>query len=116
MYRRTTTLTLTLLVLLATSTANAGCSSGGAVPDAVIPAGPGFQVPFAERIRAEADIATGAVGLITEAGQAEEIIREDRADLVLMAREFLRRPQWALHAAQELGVEPALPRQYERGF
>jgi 2,4-dienoyl-CoA reductase-like NADH-dependent reductase (Old Yellow Enzyme family) len=92
------------------------CSSGGAVPDAVIPAGPGFQVPFAERIRAEADIATGAVGLITEAGQAEEIIREDRADLVLMAREFLRRPQWALHAAQELGVEPALPRQYERGF
>jgi len=92
------------------------CSSGGAVPDAAIPVGPGFQVPFAERIRTEADIATGAVGLITEAGQAEEFIREGRADLVLMAREFLRHPQWPLHAAVELGVTPALPKQYERGF
>ena len=92
------------------------CSSGGAVPDAVIPVGPGFQVPFAERIRAEADIATGAVGLITEARQADAIIREGRADLVLMAREFLRSPQWPLHAARELGIEPSLPKQYERGF
>jgi 2,4-dienoyl-CoA reductase-like NADH-dependent reductase (Old Yellow Enzyme family) len=92
------------------------CSSGGAVPDAVIPVGPGFQVPFAERIRAEADIATGAVGLITEPEQANEIIREGRADLVLMAREFLRRPQWPLHAARELGAAPPMPSQYERGF
>ena len=92
------------------------CSSGGSVPDAVIPVGPGFQVPFAERIRAEADIATGAVGMITEAHQADAIIREGRADLVLMAREFLRNPQWPLHAARELGLEPVLPRQYERGF
>ena len=92
------------------------CSSGGAVPDAVIPVGPGFQVPFAERIRTEADIATGAVGLITEAGQANEIISEGRADLVLMAREFLRRPQWPLHAARDLGDTPPLPAQYERGF
>lgn len=92
------------------------CSSGGAVPDAIIPVGPGFQVPFAERIRSEADLATGAVGLITEARQADAIIREGRADLVLMARELLRRPQWPLHAAGELGLEASLPRQYERGF
>jgi len=92
------------------------CSSGGAVPDAVIPVGPGFQVPFAERIRAAAGIATGAVGLITEAAQAEEIISSGRADLVLMAREFLRRPQWPLHAALELGATPPLPLQYQRGF
>lgn len=92
------------------------CSSGGAVPDAVIPVAPGFQVPFAERIRSEAGLATGAVGMITEAAQAEEIIRKGRADVVLMAREFLRRPQWVLHAALELGAEPPMPKQYERGF
>lgn len=92
------------------------CSSGGAVPDAVIPVGPGFQVPFAENIRAEAEIATGAVGMITDPDQAEAIIREGRADLVLMAREFLRRPQWPLHAAMALGAIPPLPKQYVRGF
>jgi 2,4-dienoyl-CoA reductase-like NADH-dependent reductase (Old Yellow Enzyme family) len=92
------------------------CSSGGAVPNAVIPVGPGFQVPFAERIRAAAGIATGAVGMITQAAQAQEIILRGRADLVLMAREFLRRPQWPLHAAGELGAKPPLPPQYERGF
>ena len=92
------------------------CSSGGAVPDAVIPVAPGFQAPFAERIRTEAGIATGAVGLLTEPGQADAIVREGRADLVLMAREFLRSPQWPLHAARELGLDPVLPRQYERGF
>lgn len=92
------------------------CSSGGAVPDAVIPVAPGFQVPFAERIRREAGIATGAVGMITDAKQAEAIVKEGRADVVLMAREFLRRPQWPLHAAFELGAEPPMPPQYERGF
>jgi 2,4-dienoyl-CoA reductase-like NADH-dependent reductase (Old Yellow Enzyme family) len=92
------------------------CSSGGAVPDAVIPAAPGFQVPFAERIRREADVATGAVGLITEPGQAAAIVAEGRADVVLMAREFLRSPHWPLHAARELGVEPPVPPPYERGF
>ncbi len=92
------------------------CSSGGAVPDAVIPVAPGFQVPFAERIRRETGVATGAVGMITEPGQADAIVRDGRADVVLMAREFLRRPQWPLHAADELGASPPMPRQYERGF
>lgn len=92
------------------------CSSGGAAPDAKIPVGPGFQVPFAERIRREAEIATGAVGMITEAAQADAVVREGRADVVLMAREFLRRPHWPLHAAIELGAEPPMPPQYERGF
>jgi 2,4-dienoyl-CoA reductase-like NADH-dependent reductase (Old Yellow Enzyme family) len=92
------------------------CSSGGAVADAVIPVAPGFQVPFAERIRTETGIATAAVGLITTADQANAIVAEGRADLVLMAREFLRRPQWPLHAARELGDTPPLPPQYARGF
>ena len=92
------------------------CSSGGAVPDAAIPVERDFQVPFAERLRAEADIATGAVGLITEAKQAEAIVAGGRADVVLIGREFLRDPQWPLHAAIALGGKPPLPRQYERGF
>ena len=92
------------------------CSSGGAVPDAKIPVAPGFQVPFAERIRSEAGVATGAVGMITEPAQADAIVREGRADIVLMAREFLRRPQWPLHAAFELGAAPPMPPHYERGF
>ena len=90
------------------------CSSGGLVPDAVIPAGPGFQVPFAERIRTEAGIATGAVGLITDPVQAEHIVRTGQAGVVLMAREFLRDPYWPLHAARELGVDMDWPPQYER--
>ena len=90
------------------------CSSGGAVPDAVIPVAPGYQVRFAERIRGEAGVATGAVGLITEHGQADGIIRENRADCVLLARELLRDPYWPLRAARELGQVVPWPVQYLR--
>jgi 2,4-dienoyl-CoA reductase-like NADH-dependent reductase (Old Yellow Enzyme family) len=90
------------------------CSSGGAVPDAVIPAAPGYQVAFAERIRRDAGIATGAVGLITEPAQADGIIRESRADVVLLARELLRDPYWPLRAARELGHLLPWPVQYVR--
>ena len=90
------------------------CSSGGLVADAKIPMGPGYQVPFAERIRREAGIPTGAVGMITEPKQAEEIIRSGKADIVLIAREFLRQPYWPLHAAQALGKEITGPVQYLR--
>jgi 2,4-dienoyl-CoA reductase-like NADH-dependent reductase (Old Yellow Enzyme family) len=92
------------------------CSSGGAVPRAKIAIGPGYQVPFAERIRREADIATAAVGMITDATQADEIITSGRADMVFMAREFLRQPYWPLHAATELGIEVPTPVQYGRAF
>ncbi len=92
------------------------CSSGGTVPDAVVPAAPGYQVRFAERIRREAGVATGAVGLITEPAQADAIVREGRADLVLLGRALLREPHWALRAAQELGAGPPVPPQYLRGF
>ncbi len=92
------------------------CSSGGNILDARIQLGPGYQVPFAERIRREVGILTGAVGLITEARQAEEIIQAGRADLVLMAREFLRDPYWPVHAAPHLGAEAAVPVQYIRAF
>jgi 2,4-dienoyl-CoA reductase-like NADH-dependent reductase (Old Yellow Enzyme family) len=85
------------------------CSSGGGVHDAKIPVGPGYQVPFAERIRRETGIATAAVGLITEPKQADEIIRSGRADLVLLAREELRDPYWPAHAARALGQAAALP-------
>jgi 2,4-dienoyl-CoA reductase-like NADH-dependent reductase (Old Yellow Enzyme family) len=90
------------------------CSSGGAVPDAKVPLGPGYQVPFAERVRREAGIATGAVGLITEAKQADEIIRKGQADVVLLARELLRDPYWPLRAARELGHTIPWPAQYLR--
>ena len=90
------------------------CSSGGAVARAKIPAGPGYQVPFARAIREEAGIATGAVGLITSARQASDIIREGSADAILMARQFLREPYFPLHAAKELGVDVPWPEQYER--
>jgi 2,4-dienoyl-CoA reductase-like NADH-dependent reductase (Old Yellow Enzyme family) len=79
------------------------------VPDAKIPSTPGYQVPFAERIRREAGIATAAVGLITEPPQADAIIRSGQADIVLLARAFLRDPYWALHAARTLGEAAALP-------
>ncbi len=92
------------------------CSSGGLVIHQKIPVAPGYQVPFAERIRGEAGIATGAVGMITTARQADEIVRSSRADLVLLAREFLRDPYFPLHAARELGMEPQPPRQYGRAF
>src|SRR5437763_981300 len=78
------------------------CSSGGNVSHAKIPVGPGYQVAFAERIRREANIMTGAVGMITAPVQAEHIIRTEQADAVIMAREFLRDPYWALRAAREL--------------
>jgi len=85
------------------------CSSGGNVPDAKIPLGPGYQVPFAERIRREAGIATAAVGMITEPDQADEIVRSGRADLALLGREMLRNPRWPFHAARVLGRRPDLP-------
>jgi 2,4-dienoyl-CoA reductase-like NADH-dependent reductase (Old Yellow Enzyme family) len=92
------------------------CSSGGAVAHQKIALGPGYQVPFAERIRREAGIATGAVGLITTAQQADEIVRWERADLVLLAREMLRDPYFPLHAARELGAELKPPIQYARAW
>ena len=90
------------------------CSSGGNVEKAEIPVGPGYQTPFAERIRREANIATAAVGMITAPVQADQIIRNDQADIVLLAREMLRDPYWPLHAAQELGQVAPWPRQYLR--
>jgi 2,4-dienoyl-CoA reductase-like NADH-dependent reductase (Old Yellow Enzyme family) len=92
------------------------CSSGGLVPYAKIQVGPAYQTPFAERIRRETGVRTGAVGMITEAAQADAIIREGRADLVLLARAFLRDPYWALHAAQALGEPVDAPVQYKRAF
>ena len=90
------------------------CSSGGNLPHAQIPVGPGYQVAFAERIRREAEILTGAVGMITSPVQAEHIIRTGQADAVIMAREFLRDPYWALRAARELEQPIAWPVQYLR--
>jgi len=90
------------------------CSSGGLVPGAQVPVGPGYQVPFAERIRREAGVATAAVGMITEPEQADRIVREGRADMVLLAREMLRQPRWPLLAAHRLGVDVAWPVQYGR--
>jgi 2,4-dienoyl-CoA reductase-like NADH-dependent reductase (Old Yellow Enzyme family) len=90
------------------------CSSGGNVPHAKIPVGPGYQVAFAERIRREANIMTGAVGMITSPVQAEHLIRTEQADAVIMAREFLRDPYWALRAARELEQPIAWPVQYLR--
>ena len=87
-------------------------SSGALVPTARIPVGKGYQVPFARRIREEAGIATGAVGLITEAAHANEIITGGDADLVFLARELLREPYWAIKAERELGAEPTWPTQY----
>jgi 2,4-dienoyl-CoA reductase-like NADH-dependent reductase (Old Yellow Enzyme family) len=88
------------------------CSSGGATPDAQIPYGPGYQLPFAEKIRREAGIATAAVGAITEFDQAEAIVASGQADVVLLGREYLRRPYWALDAARALGATVPLPGPY----
>jgi 2,4-dienoyl-CoA reductase-like NADH-dependent reductase (Old Yellow Enzyme family) len=90
------------------------CSSGGTLPKVTIPMGPGYQTPFAERIRADAGLATGAVGMITDPTQADHIIRTGRADLVLLAREMLRDPYWPLRAARELGQPVKWPVQYRR--
>ncbi len=92
------------------------CSSGGNAAHATIPLGPGYQVPFAERVRRDAGIATGAVGLITEPQQAEEILQSGRADLIVVARQLLRDPYWPLRAAQALGDAPPIPPQYLRAF
>jgi 2,4-dienoyl-CoA reductase-like NADH-dependent reductase (Old Yellow Enzyme family) len=92
------------------------CSSGGNAAHATIPLGPGYQVPFAERVRRDAGIATGAVGLITEPQQAEEILQSGRADLIVVARQLLRDPYWPIHAAQALGDPPPVPTQYLRAF
>ena len=90
------------------------CSSGGNIAQAKIPLGPGYQVPFAERIRKDADVPTGAVGLITSAAQAEAIVSSGRADAVLLARELLRDPYFPLRAAGELGQDVTWPAQYLR--
>ena len=90
------------------------CSSGGAVPHVKITVEPGYQVPFAERIRKEAKIATAAVGVITDSEQAEAIIQSGQADLIMMGRALLRRPYWPLHAARSLGQEIDWPVQYLR--
>ena len=89
-------------------------SSGGMVPRAAIPVAPGYQVPLAARIRAEAALPTGAVGLISEPRQADAIVEEGHADLVLLGRELLRDPRWPLRAARELGMETPWPAQYAR--
>jgi 2,4-dienoyl-CoA reductase-like NADH-dependent reductase (Old Yellow Enzyme family) len=89
-------------------------SSGGMTPQQVIPLGPGYQTPFAERIRREAQIPTGTVGMITDAVQAEHILRTGQADVVLLARELLREPYWPLQAAKELGDRTSWPAQYLR--
>lgn len=90
------------------------CSSGGLIPNAVIPSEKGYQVRFSERIKKEAGVLTGAVGLITEPEQAEDILNKGQADLVLLAREFLRNPYFPLSAAKTLGVDFQWPPQYER--
>ncbi|HET7322101.1 MAG TPA: NADH:flavin oxidoreductase/NADH oxidase [Longimicrobiaceae bacterium] len=90
------------------------CSSGGLVPGAKIPVEPGYQAPFARAVREGAQVATGAVGLITEPQQAEEIVTSGGADAVLLARALLRDPYWPIRAARALGAEPDWPAQYLR--
>ena len=90
------------------------CSTGGNVASAKIPLKPGYQVEFAEKVRREAEVLTGAVGLITTPEQAEAIIRDGQADAVLLARELLRDPHFPLRAAHALGHEIKWPLQYER--
>ncbi len=92
------------------------CSSGGTVPDAKVPVGPGYQTPFSARIRREAGIPTAAVGMITAPEQAETILRTEQADMVVLAREFLRDPYWPHHAAAKLHVKATPPVQYGRAF
>lgn len=92
------------------------CSSGGILPGAKVPVGPGYQTTFAEQIRHQAMIQTGAVGLITAPEQADHIIRTGQADVVLLARELLRDPYWPLQAAKQLGQKVISPVQYERAW
>lgn len=91
-------------------------STGGSVPDATIPVGPGYQVPFSARVRKEAEISTAAVGMITEADQAEDIIVGAQADAVFLARILLRNPAWIRQAADQLGATLPHPPQYARAF
>ena len=90
------------------------CSSGGNSPDQKIPVGPMYQVPFAERIKRETEILTGSVGMITSMEEAESILKENKADLIFMARQLLREPYLPLHAAKRLNVLVKWPPQYER--
>jgi 2,4-dienoyl-CoA reductase-like NADH-dependent reductase (Old Yellow Enzyme family) len=92
------------------------CSSGGLTLQQKIELGPGYQVPFAERIRREAGVMTGAVGMITTPEQCEEILASGKADIVLIAREFLRDPYFAGHASKKVGVEFRPPKQYLRAW
>jgi 2,4-dienoyl-CoA reductase-like NADH-dependent reductase (Old Yellow Enzyme family) len=89
-------------------------SSGGNASGVRIPAGPGYQVPFAARVKAETTLPVAAVGLITDAEQAEKILSNGEADAVLLGRELLRNPSWARHAARELGGDVHVPDQYHR--
>jgi 2,4-dienoyl-CoA reductase-like NADH-dependent reductase (Old Yellow Enzyme family) len=90
------------------------CSSGGNAPKAPILAGPGYQIPFSEKIKQEAGILTGGIGFITSPEQADQIIRTGQADIVLLAREILRNPYWPLNAAKVLKAEIEWPKQYGR--
>jgi 2,4-dienoyl-CoA reductase-like NADH-dependent reductase (Old Yellow Enzyme family) len=106
-------------VVFARALKAAGCdyvcvSSGGIVPKAPIPIGPGYQLPLAERVRRDAGITTRAVGLVAEPRQAEAVVASGQADLVAMARAFLDDPHWVWHAAEALGAKAAMPPQYER--
>ncbi len=91
------------------------CSSGGVVPNAVIPAGPGYQLPFSAELRSRTDLMTGGVGFITDVLQAEQCLIGGQADVVWLARELLRNPMWPLLAASQLGDEVAWPQQYRSG-
>lgn len=88
------------------------CSSGGAVPGVAIPTGPNYQVPFAEAVRRDAGVPAAAVGGIVDPAQADAIVREGRADLVLLGRAMLRDPHWPVHAAERLGAPAPWPRSY----
>jgi 2,4-dienoyl-CoA reductase-like NADH-dependent reductase (Old Yellow Enzyme family) len=90
------------------------CSSGGNSADQAVTVGPGYQVPFAAQVRRDAGVATGAVGLLTDPAQAEQVLAEGSADVVLLARELLRDPHWPLRAAEALGADVTWPVQYER--
>lgn len=90
------------------------CSSGGVVANAKIPVQLGYQVPLSDEIRRRAQILTGAVGLIVEPHQAEDILKQEKADLIFLGREFLRDPYWPLHAAKVLGEDLHWPQQYAR--
>ncbi len=112
-------LTVDETVEVAKAMKDAGCdfidvTSGGLHPDQKIAIGPGYQVPFAERVRKEAGVTTMAVGMILDGQQAEEIVADGKADLIALARGVMDDPRWAWHAAQQLGVETEYPDQYVR--